>query len=207
MGVASATARKALAWMNEQGIIGYHAGKNGVGIRIFINRAASSIGRKPDQGQKNLRLVPASSADSRTSSVEAPFKESFAMLDNLDRRFYSARAEKRRGGNKRQRRIPDLKTSPGPLPVDLSPRPTFHAGSANRATAIVNIGARVVERIAQEIVPKVKSGGSPGAGTHAGMVYQPCHAQSDPCRASLGLRRTSRTRRHQRLAFARRKEQ
>src|SRR3954468_22598022 len=32
MGVASATASKALAWMHEQGIIGYFAGKNGVGI-------------------------------------------------------------------------------------------------------------------------------------------------------------------------------
>lgn len=52
VGVASATARKALAWMSEQGVIGYFAGRNGVGIRIFINRAASSIGRKPDQGQK-----------------------------------------------------------------------------------------------------------------------------------------------------------
>src|SRR3954469_12865875 len=29
VGVASATARKALIWMHEQGIIGYFAGKNG----------------------------------------------------------------------------------------------------------------------------------------------------------------------------------
>ena len=53
-GVASATARKALAWMSEQAIIGYYAGKNGVGIRIFINRASSSIGRKPEVGQKKF---------------------------------------------------------------------------------------------------------------------------------------------------------
>src|SRR5205085_11688981 len=33
LGVASATAHKALQWLHGQGIIGYFAGKNGVGIR------------------------------------------------------------------------------------------------------------------------------------------------------------------------------
>lgn len=41
--VAGATLKKALDWMHEQGIIGYFAGKNGVGIRIFLNRASTSI--------------------------------------------------------------------------------------------------------------------------------------------------------------------
>ncbi len=82
-GVASATASKAFQWMAEQGIIGYSAGKNGVGIRIFINRAASSIRQRPSQPQKNLRLVHTSDAASRTSTDEAPFKESFAS-ENLD---------------------------------------------------------------------------------------------------------------------------
>lgn len=84
VGVASATAHKALTWMSEQGVIGYFAGRNGVGIRIFINRAVSSIGRKPEQGQKNLRLVPASTKAAHTSSDEVPFKESFAVLEKLD---------------------------------------------------------------------------------------------------------------------------
>ena len=83
-GVASATARKALAWMSEQAIIGYYAGKNGVGIRIFINRAASSIARKPEAGQKNLRLVQASSGTPRTSPNEAAFNDSFAVLGSVD---------------------------------------------------------------------------------------------------------------------------
>ena len=56
VGVASATARKALLWMHEQGIIGYFAGKNGVGIRIFLNRAASSIGSQG--GPKNFGVSP-----------------------------------------------------------------------------------------------------------------------------------------------------
>ncbi len=83
-GVASATARKALAWMSEQAIIGYYAGKNGVGIRIFINRATSSISRKPEAGQKILRLVQASSGAPRTSPNEAAFNDSFAVLEALD---------------------------------------------------------------------------------------------------------------------------
>jgi hypothetical protein len=88
-GVASATARKALTWMSEQAIIGYYAGKNGVGIRIFINRAASSIARKPEAGQKNLRLVQASSGAPRTSRNEAAFNDSFAVLEALDPDFNS----------------------------------------------------------------------------------------------------------------------
>ena len=83
-GVASATARKALVWMSEQAIIGYYAGKNGVGIRIFINRAASSIARKPEAGQKILRLVQASSSTLRTSPNEAAFNDSFAVLETLE---------------------------------------------------------------------------------------------------------------------------
>jgi hypothetical protein len=88
-GVASATARKALAWMSGQAIIGYYAGKNGVGIRIFINRAASSISRKPEAGQKILRLVQASSSAPRTSPNEAAFNDSFAVLEPLDKDFNS----------------------------------------------------------------------------------------------------------------------
>src|SRR5918993_4658072 len=59
LGVASATAHKALAWMHEQGIIGYFAGKNGAGIRVFLNRAAGSIGiRKLPAGKKNFPFPP-----------------------------------------------------------------------------------------------------------------------------------------------------
>lgn len=50
--VSSETANKALTWMHEQGIIGYSAFKNGVGIRIFLNRATSSIGTRASSGGK-----------------------------------------------------------------------------------------------------------------------------------------------------------
>jgi hypothetical protein len=83
LGVASATANKALRWMHEQGIVGYFAGKNGVGIRVFINRAASSIGSRA-AGKKILEFPPASSGGSRASRDEAAFSDSFADLESLD---------------------------------------------------------------------------------------------------------------------------
>jgi hypothetical protein len=84
VGVASATARKALAWMHAEGIVGYFAGKNGVGIRIFLNRAASSIGRRPSPGEKNLRLVRASTEAPRASANDIPFRDSYADLEVLE---------------------------------------------------------------------------------------------------------------------------
>ena len=85
LGVASATANKALRWMHEQGVIGYFAGKNGVGIRIFLNRAVASIGvRAASGGEKILSFAPASSGERRASSDETAFKDSFAVSDNLD---------------------------------------------------------------------------------------------------------------------------
>jgi hypothetical protein len=85
MGVASATANKALSWMHEQGIIGYFSGKNGVGIRIFLNRAASSIGTKATSGgRKILDFSPASSGERAASQNEPAFKDSFAVLEVSD---------------------------------------------------------------------------------------------------------------------------
>ena len=88
LGVASATANKALAWLHEQGIIGYYAGKNGVGIRIFLNRAVSSIGVRADAvGKKILPFAPASSLAAPASQNEAAFKDSFAVLEDLETDF------------------------------------------------------------------------------------------------------------------------
>lgn len=86
LGVASATASKALAWMHEQGIIGYFSGKNGVGMRVFLNRAISSIGvRKDHTGQKNLPVSLASRCGTRASPNEPAFNDSFAVLEGLDK--------------------------------------------------------------------------------------------------------------------------
>jgi hypothetical protein len=60
VGVASATASKAIRWMHEQGIIGYFSGKNGVGLR------------------------PASSDGAPASLNEPAFNDSFAVREVLD---------------------------------------------------------------------------------------------------------------------------
>ena len=85
VGVASATASKAMRWLHATGVIGYDAHRNGVGIRIFINRAKASIGQTDiKQAEKNLPRAAASPACVRTSPDDVPFKESFAVLENLD---------------------------------------------------------------------------------------------------------------------------
>lgn len=85
LGVSSATANKALAWLRKRQIVGYFAGKNGVGIRIFLNRAANSIGLKADQPSKKiLPFSRASVGRAPASRSEAPFKESNSFLENLE---------------------------------------------------------------------------------------------------------------------------
>ena len=85
VGVASATASKAIRWMHEQGIIGYFSGKNGVGLRVFLNRAVASIGvRQAQTGKKILTFPPASSNSAHGSTNEPAFKDSFAVREVLD---------------------------------------------------------------------------------------------------------------------------
>jgi hypothetical protein len=85
LGVASATAHKALAWMHGQGIIGYFSGKNGAGIRIFLNRATGSIGvRAPTAGKKILPFAPGSNGRDAGSSFEPAFNDSYAVSEVLD---------------------------------------------------------------------------------------------------------------------------
>jgi hypothetical protein len=110
VGVASATANKALKWMHEQGIIGYFSGKNGVGIRIFINRASSSIGTRT-AGKKILEFPRASSLEARTSADEAAFSDSFADLEVSDTDL-NPRAPKN-GADKTE----VVKTDPDPHPT------------------------------------------------------------------------------------------
>jgi hypothetical protein len=83
--VSSETARKALLWMHGQGIIGYYSGKNGVGIRIFLNRAANSVAPKREvRAEKNLPFARTSNGRPRTSPGETPLKDSFAVSEVLD---------------------------------------------------------------------------------------------------------------------------
>lgn len=85
VGVASATASKALRWMREQGIIGYFAGKNGAGIRVFLNRAASSIGSRGGPGrEKILDFSRGSSREHCGSRDEPAFNDPSGVSEGLD---------------------------------------------------------------------------------------------------------------------------
>jgi hypothetical protein len=155
VGVASATARKALAWLSEQGIIGYFAGRNGVGIRIFINRAASSIGQKPDLAQKNMRLVPTSTGAPRTSSVEVPFKESFAILENSDSDLIPHAPKSGAAETTASSELSDP-NSASPENSAAPPRSTaFNITEKHSANAVNS--ATVVEQIVREVVPQVRA--------------------------------------------------
>jgi len=85
LSVSSPTANKALTWMHKEGIIGYFSGKNGVGMRIFLNRAISSIGiRHVPGGKKILDFSRASSGEARASQNEAAFSDTFGNLEHSD---------------------------------------------------------------------------------------------------------------------------
>jgi hypothetical protein len=123
-GVSNSTLAKALDWLRETGLIGYYAGKNGVGIRIFFNRAAASIRRRPE-AQKNLRLVPAPSDAAPAPTNGAPFKElgSEKDLEQGDPRAHA-------------RELPSTLTrttaAPAPAPA-VAPPPTPGGAAASPA--------------------------------------------------------------------------
>ena len=163
MGVASATANKALTWLHDSGIIGYFAGKNGVGIRIFLNRASSSIGvRAASPGQKILRLAPASTDAAHASPDEAAFKDSYAVSDGSDKDL-NPRAPKNGADTK-----PVDKTDPGPTsPTDTQPRPSAEPERREVTTTAQPPGAvsvdEIVERLKNELEPCVRSAATQAA--------------------------------------------
>jgi len=155
LGVASATANKALRWMHDEGIIGYFAGKNGVGIRIFLNRASSSVGKKI------LPFPPASSGARPASPDETAFKDSFADSDGLDPDFNS-RAPKNGAETDGEVKTPSA-PAPAPLP-DRQPHPGSGAGEARpaRVAAAVPVD-EIVRRLRDELEPCVRTAAAQAA--------------------------------------------
>ncbi|MDQ3755765.1 MAG: hypothetical protein M3371_13665, partial [Acidobacteriota bacterium] len=161
LGVASATAHKALSWMHEQGIIGYSSGKNGVGIRIFLNRAATSIGLRDDRaGKKILPFARGSNGEGRGSLVEPAFKDSFAVQRVYSDTDLNPHAPKNGADTK-----PDDKKVLNPTPPFDTHAHTERAGREvktpvhSTSTASVD---EIVMRLKNELEPCLKS-----AATHA----------------------------------------
>jgi hypothetical protein len=153
VGVASATARKGLRWMHEQGIVGYFAGKNGVGIRVFLNRAASSIGKRA--GQKILEFPRASSEGAHTSAGEAAFSDSFADLEASDT-DRNPRAPK---SGAEQPTV--VKTITAPAPVCFGPPPRGRATGkcvpSNVPPQVEVPVEEIVARLSRELEPALRS--------------------------------------------------
>ena len=157
--VSSETANKALHWMHEQGIIGYSAFKNGVGIRIFLNRAAASIVSRP---QKILHFPPASAGGRPASESETAFKDSFAVPDDSDPDL-NPHAPKNGADTK-----PVSKTISDPTPTsEAPPSQTFQREGREVESPTTQTGAvtvdELVTRLKSELEPCVKSAAAQAA--------------------------------------------
>src|ERR1043165_8480739 len=158
LGVASATASKALQWMHEQGIIGYFAGKNGVGIRIFMNRAASSIGlRASSPSQKILEFSPASSRKAHASPNEAAFNDSFADREVSDS-DKNPRAPKNGATDKEMvgKTSPEPETGPdiGEGPAS-GPEGREVSNPETRVVGVLSV-SEIVQRLKSELEPTLQ---------------------------------------------------
>ena len=146
------TAKKALDWMHAQGIIGYYAGKNGAGIRIFINRAAASIGRRA--GQKNLHLVHTPDQVVHTPAAGTPSNDSFAVSEvietDLNRRAPQNGARTRPLGKFSS--VPPQSHSPT---TRTPPKPETKPTDASPAVGALSI-TQIVERLTSEFEPCVR---------------------------------------------------
>jgi hypothetical protein len=152
VGVASATASKALRWMHEQGIIGYFSGKNGVGLRIFLNRAASSVGVRQGQvGKKNLAFTPASPGDTPASANEAAFMDSFAVREISDT-DKNPRAPKNGADTGQEDKPPSDLTHPAP--AEHHPSTSF--GTSRRGSPDPFLLEDVVARLRAELEPAMR---------------------------------------------------
>jgi hypothetical protein len=153
LGCGNTTAKKALDWMHAQGLIGYYAGKNGVGIRIFINRAVASIGRRG--GQKNLRIVRTPAREPHTPASGTPFNDSYAVSEVLETDL-NPRAPK--DGAERE---PVVKpSSVQPRSQSLTTRPPHNCGGSDQAVLpppvyAVPVG-EIIERLKGELEPCVR---------------------------------------------------
>ena len=160
--VSSETANKALSWMHDEGIIGYSAFKNGVGIRIFLNRAVSSIAARPaGKGKKILDFVPASPAGRPASPSEAAFKDSYAVSEDLETDLNSSAPKNGADTNR------EVKTSPEPNPAPPpNPQPRLWPEGSEveptRVTEAVPVD-EIIRRLRDELEPCVRAAASQAA--------------------------------------------
>jgi hypothetical protein len=155
------TAKKALDWMHTRGIIGYYAGKNGIGIRIFINRAVASIGKRA--GQKNLRLVRTPIQESHTPAAGTPSNDSFAVSESLETDINPPAPKNGAGTEWVGKMVPPQPRPPSPV-VRMPHNPEAReSGIAPASTGVVSI-QEMIERLKGELEPCVREIATRAAG-------------------------------------------
>jgi hypothetical protein len=153
LGCGNTTAKKALDWMHARGIIGYYAGKNGAGIRIFINRALTSIGRR--SGQKNLRVVRAPRSETRAPAAGTPFNDSYAVSEDLETDLNPHAPEN--GAQPKQ--AGKTFSIPSPPPTLVTHTSHNHRGreqSITRPVTDADSVIEIVERLRSELEPGLR---------------------------------------------------
>jgi CRP-like cAMP-binding protein len=162
LGVARATVNKALKWMHGEGIIGYFAGKNGVGVRIFLNRAVQSIGTKPASGEKKiLPFSRGSSGGGFGSQNEPAFKDPFGDSDGSDSDL-NPHAPKNGADTKTVGETTSDPTPPSdnlPIPVQRTRREVEPPSAQANAVTVDEL----VQRLKGELEPCVKSAAAQAA--------------------------------------------
>jgi hypothetical protein len=185
VGAASATSSKALRWMHGQGIIGYFSGKNGVGLRIFLNRASSSIGVRPEQGGKKiLAFSPASPEGVRASANEPAFSDSYAVRETSDTGINS-RAPKNGADIER---VGISSTDP----IQATSSATSHGGTANATPPLIS-GALPVE----DLITRLKAGLEPTIHAAAKLAAAREHERTREWLESRGLPKAARVAQHE----------
>lgn len=185
VGVASATASKAIQWMHEQGIIGYFSGKNGVGLRIFLNRAVSSIGVRPTQtGKKILAFPPASSERAPASANEPAFNDSFAVREISDSDINPG-APKNGADHKRIDKISSDPTPPAPTNPSTYVEPDV---ASLRTTDLISL---------DDIVARLKAELEPAMHTAARQAASREHERTREWLENRGLPKAARVAQHE----------
>jgi hypothetical protein len=154
--VSSATASKALTWMHKEGIIGYFSGKNGVGLRVFLNRATSSIGLRPVPARKkNFDFSPGSSGEARASRNETTFKETYSNLENLDIDINSRAPENGAAKPEACEKLTESESASPEIRVAPTDSPSRNFAQNHSSNPISN--ASIVEQIKREVVAHIRS--------------------------------------------------
>jgi hypothetical protein len=181
VGVASATASKAISWMHEQGIIGYFSGKNGVGLRVFLNRAVSSVGvRTARAGEKILAFSPASTHRSPASPNEPAFMDSYAVRETSDTDINPGAPKNGADAERSDKKFPD--------PTRNTPSIIRPESESSRPPGVISI---------EDVVTRLRAELEPAMHTAARQAAAHEHARTREWLENRGLPKAARVAQHE----------